>query len=52
MKLNIDKRHLTDSGTKYEYVWVKKGKDKTWEIDNMRLLGVNIDNISKFDQHV
>ena len=40
------------SGTKFENVWVKLGKDKLWESNNVKLLGVKIDNKSKFDEHI
>ena len=31
MKINTDKCHLIVSGTRYEHMWVKLGKDKIWE---------------------
>ena len=52
MKLDTDKCHLVVSGTKYEQVSVKKGKGIIWESGNVKLLGVNLDNKSEFDEYV
>ena len=52
MKLNTDKCHLIISGTKYEHVWVKLGKDKIWKSNNLKLLGVKMNNELKFDEHI
>ena len=43
MKLNTDKRHLIVSGTKYEHLWVKMGKDNIIDSNNVKLLDVDID---------
>ena len=51
MKSNTDICHLIVSGTKYENVWIKIGTDKIWESSNVKLLGVNIVNEFKFDEH-
>jgi len=52
MKLNTDKCHLLVSGNKMEHLWVQVGKDKIWESQKVKLLGVTIDNELKFDKHV
>ena len=52
MKLNTDERYLIVCGKKYEHVWVKLGKDKIWESNNVKLLGAKIDNELKFDEHI
>ena len=43
VKLNTDK---------YEHSWAKIGDDKIWEISEVELLGVTIDNQLKFDSHI
>ena len=35
-----------------EHLWVQVGKDKIWESQKVKLLGVTIDNELKFDKHV
>ena len=51
-KLNTEKCHFIVSGTKYRQVWVKIGKDKIWESNNVRFLGVHIDSELKLDEHI
>ena len=51
MKLSTDKCHLLVSGTKYEHNRTKIG-DKIWESNEVKLLGVTIDNKLKFDRHI
>ena len=51
MKMNTGKCHLTVSGTKYEHLWVKLGKDKIWESNNVNcsmlreIMNLNLLNI-------
>ena len=52
MKLNTDKCHLLMSGFKYEHIWAQIGKDKIWEDNEVKLLGVTIDNGLNFDTHI
>ena len=52
MKLNTGKCYLIVSRTKYEYLWVNIGEYNIRESKNMKLLDVNIDNESKFDEHI
>ena len=51
MKMNPDKSHLLVSGNKSEHMWAKVGEDTIWETNEVKLLGVNIDNNLKFDKH-
>ena len=52
MKLNIDKYHFLVSGTNLEHSCSELGGDKIWESDQVKVLGVKIDNKFKFDGHV
>ena len=52
MKLNTDKCHLLMSGSKYEYFWAQIGKDKIWEDNEVKLLGVTINNSLKFETRI
>ena len=52
MKLNTDKCHLIMSAFKYEHIWAQIGKDKIWEDNEVKLLGVTIDNRLNFDTHI
>ena len=52
MKLNTDKCHLFMSDFKYEHIWAQIGKDKIWEDNKVKLLGVTIDNGLNFDTHI
>ena len=49
MKLKTNKCHLLVSGTKYEHSWAKIDDDKIWEINEVKLSAVTIDNKLKFD---
>ena len=40
------------SGFKYEHTWAQIGKDKIWEDNEVKLLGVAIDNGLNFDTHI
>ena len=42
MKLNTDKCHLLMSGLKYEHFWAQIGKQKIWEDNEVKLLGITI----------
>ena len=52
MKLNTDKRYVLVSSTKYEHTWAKIVHDKIWETNEVKLLGVAIDNKFKFNSHI
>ena len=52
MKLNTDKCNFIASGTKYGHVCGKLRKDKIWENNNVKLLGVKKDNELTFDEHI
>ena len=40
------------SGSKYEYFWVQIGKDRIWEDNKVKHLGMTIDNSLKLDTHI
>ena len=52
MKLNTDKYHLIISGNKHESPWTDIGIDKIWELNNVKLFGVNVDRDLKFNRHM
>ena len=52
MKLNINKCHLFISGNKNEQMWAKLDRDIVWESNDVKLLGITLDNNLKFDKHV
>ena len=52
MKMNPDKSHLLLSGKKTEQMWVKVGNDNILETNEVKLLGVSIDNELKFDNYI
>ena len=39
------------SGSKYEHFWTHIDKDKIWEDNEVKLIGITIDNSLKFDTH-
>ena len=44
MKLNTDKCHLLISGNKNEQMWAKLDRDIVWESNDVKLLGITLDN--------
>ena len=52
MKLNTEKYQLLISGDKCEKTVKGTGEDKIWETSNIELLGIVIDNQSKFNRHI
>ena len=52
MKLNTDECHLLVSWTKYEHNWAKIGDDDMWESNEVKLLGLTINNRLKFDGRI
>ena len=52
MKLNEDKCHLLAGGYKHESIWAKIGDARIWESNKQKLLGIHIDRILSFDEHV
>ena len=52
MKLTQTKCHLLVSGYKHECVFAKIGNDQIFESNNVKLLGITINNELKFDKHV
>ena len=52
MKLNTDKCHLLISGNKNEQMWAKLDRDIFWESNDVKFLGITLDNNLKVDKHV
>ena len=52
MKLSTDKCHLLISGNKNEQMWKKLDRDIVWESNDVKLLGISLENKQKFDKHV
>ena len=52
MKRNSDKCHLLVSGNKNRQMWVKLDRNIVWESNDVKLLGITLNNELKFDQHV
>ena len=52
MNLNTVKCHLLISSHKYEYQQVQVNKDKVWEENKVKLLGITIDNKLIYDSHI
>ena len=52
VKLNTDKCHLLISGYKNEQIRAKLDRDIVWESNDVKLLGITLDNSLKFDKHV
>ena len=52
MKLNTDKCHLLISGNENEQMWAKLDRDIVWESNDVKLLGITLDNNLKFGKHV
>ena len=52
MKMNSDKWHLFVVGHEFEHRLAKIGTDLKWESNSVKLLGIAIDNLLKFDKHI
>ena len=52
MTLDTDKCYLLMSGNKNEQMWAKLDRDIVWESNDVKLLGITLDNNLKFDKHV
>ena len=52
MKMNPSKCHLIVSGNRNESVCANIGQERIWEEQNVKLLGVTIDNRLKFENHI
>ena len=46
------KYYLLISGHKYQHQWVHIGKDMVWEENEVKHLGITIDNELMFDSHI
>ena len=52
MKLNTGKYYLLISGNKNEQMWAKLDRSVVWESNDIKFLGITLDNNVKFDKHV
>ena len=52
MKLSTDKCHLLISRNKTEQMWAKLDRDRVWESNDVKLLGITLDNNLKLDKRV
>ena len=52
VKLNQDKCHFLVSGYRNENIWAYIGKEKIWESNKQKLLGLDIDRNPNFNEHV
>ena len=52
MELNADKCHLLVSGNTNGQKWAKLDRDIAWESNDVKLLGITLNNKLKFDKHV
>ena len=50
--MNEGKCHLLVGEYKHESIWAKIGDERIWESNKQNLLGVHIDRILSFDEHV
>ena len=51
-KLNNNKCHLLISGNENKQMLAKLDRDIVWESNDVKLLGITLDNDLKFDKHV
>ena len=52
MKLNAEKCEFLITGHRFEHLWLNVGETKVWERNQVKLLGITIDNELKFDDHI
>ena len=52
VKLNTDKCYLLISGNKSEQIWARLDGDIVWESNDVKLVGITLDNNLKFDKHM
>ena len=52
MKLNESKCQILISGFKHDVIWANIGNNKVWEINEEKLLGLNIDRDLTFTSHI
>ena len=52
IKRNTDKYHLLVPGNKIGQMWAKLDGDIVWESNDVKLLGIALNNKIKFDKHV
>ena len=52
MKLNAEKCEFLITGHRFEHLWLNVGETQVWEKNQVKLLGITIDNELKFDDHI
>ena len=52
MKLNAEKCEFLITGHRFQYLWLNIGKLKFGGKNQVKLLGITIDNELKFDDHI
>ena len=52
MKLNTEKCEFLITGHRFEHLWLDVGETQVWEKNQVKLLGVTIDNELKLDDHI
>ena len=52
MKLNAEKCEFLITGHRFEHLWLNFGETQVWEKNQVKLLGITIDNELKFDDHI
>ena len=52
LKLNAEKCEFLITGHYFEHLWLNVGETQVWEKNQVKLLGITIDNELKFDDHI
>ena len=52
MKLNAEKCEFLITGHRFEHLWLNFGESQVWEKNQVKLLGITIDNELKFDNRI
>ena len=52
MKQNAEKCEFLITGYRFEHLWLNVAETQVWEKNQVKLLGVTIDNELKLDDHI
>ena len=52
MKLNAEKCEFLVTGYRFKHLWLNVGKTQVWKKNQVKLLGIKIDNELKFDNYI
>ena len=52
MRLNAEKCEFLITGHRFEHLWLNVGETQVWEKNQVKLLGITIDNELKFNDHI